>query len=240
MRTSPVTQSLVGVLVVVVLLLGVLFMAPTGSPAYADPTEPPGPTPAIASCTIVKQAGVNIQFECVDGLGNTIPAGQITVEPQVIVSEIIKNIPGPTVTATVRVPGPVRTHRVTIRPAPIVKTIRPPQVTVTKTLAPKPRPTRTVTATATETIVNEVTRQPTPESGRVEDNEPDRGFFTPDVNFGDNNITAGEAGIGLLSALLIIVMIMSGMGYGFRRGLKAGESGESDFLRTLLDRSKTT
>lgn len=253
---KPAIQAVVGVILVAFLVLGTLFMVPFGQNAYADsheagvpPTNSAPPAPVIGSCSVVKQAGVNIQFQCVDTLGNIIPAGQIVVEPQVIISEIAVPVPGPTVTVTdkvrVPVPGPVRTQ--TVRPAPVrittTQTVRPEPVRITATVRPAPVVrTKTVTpepVVVTETIVNEVTRQPDPVPATVEPSNPNKPFFTPSIDFGDGDVTVGEAGISLLGALLILACIFGGMIYGFRQGQKNEESSEAFFLRALLDRNKT-
>lgn len=231
-------QAITGVIIMVTVVLGLFFMLPSSpTPAYAD-NHTAGPTPTIASCTIIKQAGINIQFQCTDSLGNVIPAGQITVEPQVIVSEIIKNVPGPTVTATVRVPGAVKTVRVTrtVRPAPVVKTftVVQPQATVTRTLPPKPRATRTVTETApVETVTATATpRQEAPTRGRLDDTP---GLFGDSLNFGDGNTTIVEAGIGVGLAIILALIALSLLHGGFILGYKSSEKADTNFIRAMRD-----
>jgi len=238
MIDNPICQSLAGTLAALALVLG-LFLMLSYSPhaANADSHTPTTVAPSIASCTIVKQAGVNIQFQCTDVLGNVIPAGQITVEPQVIVSEIIKNVPGPTVTATatVKVPGPIRT----IRPPQATRTVTVirPQVTVTKTLPPPPRATRTLTsAPETTTITASPTETPSRQTGTNDGTvRQGRTFFSLDINPRDGKITAGEAGLGILAILGIIGLFYLGLYLGYYLGFKNKEKDDTHFMRALRD-----
>lgn len=244
-------SAVVAVMLIIILTVG-SFMATAPEPASADPVVTcelvTGPVTRVVCTaagvvvlnTVVDLPTVNVPGPTVTAQGHTVTLPPVTLPPQAQGTPqgprntVTVAVPGPTVAGpTVRIPGPTKT---------VTKNVAGPTRTVTK--PPKPQSTvtqtATTTATATETIVAEPTGQTDPDSGRVDDNEPDNGFFTPGIDFGDDNVTVGEAGIGLLSALLIIAMILSGMGYGFRRGLKAGRAGESDFLRAVLDRSKTT
>lgn len=234
MVKNPIYQALAGTITVMALVLGLFFMLQSSSgPAYAD-SHTAGPTPVVASCSIIKQAGINIQFECTDNLGNIIPAGQITLEPEVIVSEI--SVPGPTV--TVKVPGPVKV----IRPprATTTKTVTLPRATatatVTRTLPPKPRATRTLTSapeTTTVTATATVTpRQDTPRDGSI---EPGRDFFSFDIDPSDDNLTAGEAGLGALALVGLVTLFFLGLYSGYYLGFRNKEKDDTDFMRALRD-----
>jgi len=234
-----VLSSVVGVILVLVLTIGAFFLPPQ-QPAQADPLLP--------NCTVtVLGESSNLSVTCTDPVtGATIPPSQVDLGVLGEVLTVTVNVPG----ATVQVPGPT----VTVRPAPvrITRTIRPQPVRVTATatvtrnvpgptvtVKPKPR-TITKTLTPAPVVVTETVEpdagQEDPQSGTIEPdgNEP---FFSPKIDFGDDDLTAGEAGLGILGALLLIALVMAGMGYGFYRGRKSEESGEADFLRTLLDRN---
>ena len=109
---------------------------------------------------------------------------------------------------------------------------------MTETVRPNGEPVPTVTETVTAQPES-TTGQDEPESGTVEPNNDDS-FFSPEIDFGDETVTAGEAGVGLLGALLIIALILAGMYYGFRRGIATNNREEAYFLRSMLDRSKTS
>lgn len=146
-------------------------------------------------------------------------------------------VPGPTATVTVDVPTNGSTATVTLPPEPrATKTVTESVRNGTSSVKP------TATATATETVTEEVqvTGQPDPDRGTVEADTDDGGFFSPEIDFGDDTVTAGEAGVGLLGALLIIALILAGMYYGFRRGITVAGREEAYSLRSMLDRSKTS
>ena len=79
-----------------------------------------------------------------------------------------------------------------------------------------------------------------PSHDTVEPKAEEQEFFSGDIDFTDNFLTAPEAGIGLFSAATVLLVILCSMMYGFHRGRKSEQSEESDFLRTLLDRVKIT
>lgn len=173
----------------------------------------------------------------VPGATVTLPPATVTAPAPPRATETVRvnvPVPGPTSTVTVNVPTDGSTATVTLPPQP--------GKTVTETVRPNgsPVPTVTETATATETVEVEPTTGQTPdESGTIDRNSEDSGFFSPEIDLGDRTITAGETGLGLLGLLLIFALVVGGMFYGFRRGQLTRETNESDFLRAMLDRSKT-
>lgn len=230
----------------VLLVLGGLFLTTPSPAAEAQDTQ---------GC-VVNTLGVKV---CGTLLGQPLPeVATITVQgptvtvPPVTVTDVVTVRPDPIrLTETIR-PDPVRTtETVTLPPAPQATVTvtenadgtpiatSTPQPTVTETVRPNGEPVPTVTQTVTEEP-EQVTRQDPDESGSIEPEQDDEPFFSPDVDFDFTDPTITEAGIGLLSALLLIGLIMGSMLYGFHRGRKSEQSGEADFLRTLLDRSKTS
>lgn len=244
-----VLSALAGVILIVALTLGSIFAAPSPAPAAPLAQETEG--------CVITIAGIKV---CGTLLGQPLPeVVEVTVPPitlpPVTVTDVVTVRPDPIrVTETIR-PAPVRiTETVTLPPLPqptATVTVHTegtpnstpsasPQATVTETVRPNGQPVPTVTETVTpEPEVVEVTRQADPESGTVEPNNDDS-FFSPDIDFGDDRVTAGEAGVGLLGALLIIGLILAGMAYGFRRGMAVENREEAYFLRSMLDRSKTS
>lgn len=168
------------------------------------------------------------------------PQATVTVRPSAAPTATVTVRPAP-VEKTVRVPGPTKTvtlqpptATVTIRPNGETVTVRPePRSQPTVTLTPEARPTATVTETPTGQVVSPSdTMTPSPED------DPES-FFRGDIDLDDGDVSAGEAGIGILSALLILGSILGGTAYGFHRGRRHEEADESDFLRTTLDNAKT-
>lgn len=160
---------------------------------------------------------------------------------------VTATVPGPTTTKTVR-PAPVRITRtvrpapVTVRPDPIVRTetIRPQPVTITETV----RPPRVTVTPAPEVVTETVTPRPAPRQtvaprGKM---EPKSGFLSKNIDFGDDEITAGEAGLGLLSILALILTALFVLYAGYIMGWKSGKSHadeeEAHFMRSLLETSK--
>jgi hypothetical protein len=243
-----VLSALVGVVLIVALTLGSIFATPTSAPAAPLAQETEGCVITIAG---VKVCGTLLGQPLPEVVEVTVPGPTITLPP-VTVTDVVTIRPDPIrVTETIR-PAPVRiTETVTLPPLPQptatvtesvpngVPSVSPPRATVTETVRPNGQPVPTVTETATVTPDPEVTRQPDPESDTVEPNN-DPPFFSPDIDFGDDTVTAGEAGVGLLGALLIIGLILAGMAYGFRRGIAVENREEAYFLRSMLDRSKTS
>jgi len=222
-----------------------------------------GPEPAPEACIInvlgVKVCGTLLGEPLTNIVEVTVPGPTITVPP-VTVTDVVTVRPDPIrLTETIR-PDPVRlTETVTIGPQPqatatatatvtektTVKepssgaTGNVPAPTVTETVRPNGKPVPTVTETATVSVTETATGQPQPESGTVVPSDSqDEDFFRYDLDLGDDSVSAGEAGVGILGALVILALILGGMAYGFRRGRASFESEETNFLRNLLDRNK--
>ena len=211
--------AVVSVFMVVALTIGSVFVSGEDS-AQAVPLVP--------ECTIVVLGeSSNLGVTCIDpATGAIIPPAELDLNLIGSQLQVTVNTPQPavTVTATVQVPGPTKTE--TVRPAPVrvTKTVRPAPVRVTETVRPTPvtirpepiRITRTATVTpepvvVTETVEAEPTRQAEPESGTLGRNRDDESFFRYDFDLGDESVSAGEAGVGLFGALLIIALILGGM-----------------------------
>lgn len=229
---SHAFKAVASVVLTVLMIVGAMFL--TSSPAT------PAPVAQADEGCVINVVGIKVCGTLVD-----------TPLPEVV------TVTGPTITlppATITLPP--RTVTINPNPATVTTTITPVPVRVTETVTAPSQPQATVTATlpgrtttstpsngvptvtVTETIVERVTRQPDPVSGTIEPDE-DEPFFSPKIDFGDDNITAGEAGVGILGALILIALVIGGMWYGFQRGRKSEQSTESDFLRSMLDRSKT-
>jgi hypothetical protein len=237
--------AVAGVLLTVFIIAGTMFGANASS---GD--EPQG--------CVISIAGIKV---CGTLLGQPLPeVATVTVPPvtlpPVTVTDVVTVRPDPIrVTETIR-PEPVRvTETVTAPPVPqptatvtetqVVgepnrsdNTPSEPQATVTETVRPNGQPVPTVTETVTPEP-EQVTRQSDEQSGTVEPNNDDS-FFSPDIDFGDDTVTAGEAGVGLLGALLIFALVVAGMYYGFTRGQAVANREDAYFLRSMLDRSKTS
>jgi hypothetical protein len=95
--------------------------------------------------------------------------------------------------------------------------VTPEPVTVTKTVEAEPR-------------------QEAHERGKIEDEQD---FFSNDVDFGDDNFTAGEAGLGALSIIALALVGTLGMYGGYRIGRNTAEQEDTDFMRALLESVKT-
>lgn len=168
------------------------------------------------------------------GVTVTLPPATQTITPPRATETVRIPLPpvtvtaGPNATATVTLPGSNSTTTVTL----------PPKAgsTITKTVRPNDTPVPTETVTTTETA----TGQPQPESATVDPSGSEDDFLRFDLDLGDDSVSAGEAGVGLLGALLILLAIWAGMTYGYRRGRVSAEVGESNFLRDLLDNNKTS
>lgn len=167
-----------------------------------------------------------------------LPGPTVTISPR---PQPTITIPGPTATITkilppiieferTIIPGPTRTVFV---PGP-TRTVTGPVVTETAT--PFPLPAKTVTATATETITERAvpTRQPPPRRDTMDDDR----FFRFDIDLGDRSLSAGELGIGLLTLLALVAVVLMAMYGGYVLGYKDQEQQDTDFIRALLDRSK--
>lgn len=226
------------------------------------------PQPAEASiipkCTVsLLGDSNNLAVTCVNPqTGVTLGPSQIDLS--VLGNQVVVTVPGPTTTqtvtvpgptatatATVRVPGPTQTVRpapirttTTVRPAPVrvtetattVRTVTPApvRITTTRTVTPEPK---TVTETATITA-EPAPRQEPPTRGTMED---DRGFFSG-IDIDDGDITAAEAGLGVVSLLALILtglfVLYAGYLMGWRSGKADADEEEAHFMRSLLESSK--
>lgn len=203
-----------------------------------EPTPTPdSDDPRVSTCEIDKRAGRNIQFVCYDENGDKVPAGQITLEPLEIIKEIIKEVPVPGPTVTIRPPRATKT----IRPQPkkIIITERvtvpgPPAPRETVTLQPiippqPPAPTETVTVT-----VEPPTRQPVPPRDTVGEplERPE-----PEVR------TKTETVVRYVLLGTLVSMVLAGLGLlalflGYLLGQRDADKNENEFLASLLDAAK--
>ena len=167
--------------------------------------------------------------------------------------EPVANIPLPTVS----IAGPT----VTLPPLPratTTKTVRPPQVTVTKTvIAPGPTkrvtvpgPTRLATTTKTvapetvtrtevreETKTKVVTKTVTQSPRQARDTRGTIGPQEQHPGFPLYHSSPAEAvGIGLLTLLALVGLILLSMYGGYLLGYKDSERENVDFMRALRDK----
>ena len=180
----------------------------------------PSPAGAVPAC-IVDALGIRVCGELLE------PLPTITIKPDPII------IPGPTETTTIKpppvtvtVPGPEAPQEtVTVTPEPEVVTETPdavPEETVTETTSPSP------------------TGQPTDDGGTIApDDNGESDFFSPDIDFGDGNPTVGEVGLGILTLLALVGLLLLSMYLGYILGYKDKERKDTDFLRALLDTVKS-
>lgn len=231
-------SAVVGVLLTVFIIAGTMFGANASSGE-----DPQG--------CVISIAGVKV---CGTLLGQPLPEAVTVTVPPPNLPTVTVTLPGQTTTVNpgapltvTKIPEPVRvTETVTTPPLPQATVTvtensagqpvetSAPQATVTKTVRPNGKPVPTVTETVTPEP-DQTAGQSEPESGTVEPNN-DEGFFSPNIDFGDETVTAGEAGVGLLGALLIFGLVVAGMYYGFSRGIKAANREDAFFLREMLQK----
>lgn len=164
-----------------------------------------------------------------------------TIGIVVCAGEPVANLPLPTVT----VRGPEVTDIVKV-PGPTV-TVRPPQATVTRTaFVQEPRETIYFpgpTTTATKTVetpvpttmtdqitVTETTGQNPVRDGTVSQEDGDT-FEFPSLSLSPTE----AVGIGLLSLLALVGLILLAMYGGYILGYKDSEQEDSNFMRALRD-----
>lgn len=242
-------SALAAIVLIVGLTLGSFF-------AMSTPTPPASAEEHLVTCQLVVNqntkviciaAGVQVLNTAVDLPTVTLPP--ITLPPATVTAPPVTvtlppvTLPAPpqvTATETVRIPLPqaTATKTVTNNVPGATETIRVPVPgnTVTKTVSPEPTPVPTVT----ETVTEQATGQPQPSRDTLDPTSKKDDFFRFDLDLGDDSVSAGEAGVGLLGALLILTLIFAGMAYGFRRGMAAESEEEVSFLSAMLDRSKTS
>jgi len=144
----------------------------------------------------------------------------------------------------IRIPGPTST--VTVTPAPQVKEVRVPGPTTfvtdpvpgpTVTRTPQAVPTQTVTAPVETVTVTPDPRQE-PEGRDKIDNEEDSGFFSDEVDPGDGETTVAEVGIGTLTLLALVGLLLFTLYAGYIMGYRDREAKDTNFIRAVLDSSK--
>lgn len=183
----------------------------------------PAPSAEADTGCVITVAGVKV---CGELLGEPLPEViTVTVKPDPII------IPGPTSTSTVT-PPPV-TVTVPGPPGPtqtVTETSQPETVTATPDAVPDETVTETTTVSPSETGQDPV------DDGTLGDNEPDD---TSDIDFGDGDITIEEAGIGILTLLALVGLLLLSMYAGYVLGYKDKEAKDTRFMRALLDTVKS-
>jgi len=127
---------------------------------------------------------------------------------------------------------------VTIPGAPV--TLSGPTATVTKTAAPLPGPTigpgvPQSTITKTETV--SPSGQPSPTRGTL--GPGDTAEHEPFFNLESPGGVSRTVGIGLLSLLALVAIILAGMGWAFNEGRQSAFKEDTNFMREVLDRVKS-
>lgn len=194
-------------------------------------------TPAHAErgC-IINIAGIKV---CGEILGQPLPpVATVTVRPPPLPPVTVTPRPRATVTEKVTVPGPTKT--VTAHPrANDQSRVAPPAPTKTVTVSP-PAPTRTAlpepVSTVTETVRPSPTGQ-TPTATVTIEPKP-RDNASGDLDFSDGRVTLVEAGIGLITILALVGLLLLALYAGYVLGYKDKERRETDFLRAVLDSAK--
>lgn len=187
-----------------------------------DPTSDPN---AIDYCEVIKVAGKNLQFTCYNAAGEIIPAGLITVEPEVIISNITKFVTLPTKTITL----PVKT--VTIRPPRITRSVFIPGPTTRVTLRNNitetvQGPTRTVTRVVSVTgqpSTSYVTVTPSPIVKTVTETKTQTKIET----------VVKRILLGTLVSLVLAALGILAMFLGYIMGQTDAKRNEDNFLQSL-------
>lgn len=109
----------------------------------------------------------------------------------------------------------------------IIKEIRVPGPTIRI-----PGPTETVTETTT--ITASPTGQAVPEDGSVTPDAEEG----PAIDFGDGDTTIEEVGLGLLSIIALVGLLLLALYGGYVLGWKDKEKRDTDFMGALLDQAK--
>lgn len=198
------------------------------------------------SCTVTALGDSNnLSVTCVTSDGTSVPPSQIDVEKIVgdTVTVVIPEVREVVRTVVKRIPQPRETRTVTrtVRPAPrvITKTVRVAVPGPTRTVAvPGPTVFRTAQVAVpgpTETITETVRPSPRQDATKRATMDADRGFYSPDVDLGDDEVTAAEAGIGLLTLLALVGLILIAMYAGYTLGYKESEREDTHFMRALRD-----
>lgn len=137
--------------------------------------------------------------------------------PQRVTRTQTVRVPGP----TVFVPGPTRT----IAPPPVTRTVETPGPTVTVGGSPNSTP-------------NSSQSPPSETGGRQDTNEGGTIIPGGPIDFGDDTASPAEVGIGILSVLAAVALILAALYGGYVLGYKDKEGKDTDFMRTLLDTAK--
>lgn len=176
------------------------------------------PSPAHADDTcVITTMGIKVCGEAFT------PLPTITVAPEPII------IPGPAETVTIYPPQATVTTSVLPQPGSTTTVTEPGSTTTVTDPAPvgqSDSPTETVTETATVSENATATGQDPPDHDRVDPD--DSTSFVPDS-------VIEYVGVGLLSILVLLFMILVGSLYGFYRGKKFSEGQEKKFLDNLLN-----
>lgn len=138
-------------------------------------------------------------------------------------------LPPVRVTTTVNVPGPTRT--ITLPAAPgATKTVlvMVPGQSVTKTAQPQVGPT---VGPGTKTISVSPSGQTPHTHGTIGPSKQHEPFFT----FGSPKGATRTVGVGLLSLLALVAIILAGMAYAFRVGQRTALDKDTNFMREVLE-----
>lgn len=187
------------------------------------------PEPAVAEevgCIVQLEGTIGLVIcggEIVDQL--QLPTVQVT---ETVLEQIIKevDIVGP----TIRIVGPTKT--ITVR---VTEATTAPVETVTA-----PGETSTVTAEPSVEIVTEtVTASPTRQRAPVDDRVvPDNDEEPALIDFGDGETTVIEAGLGALTIVAMMILVLLALYGGYALGWKNKEREETLFMAALLDKAK--
>lgn len=168
----------------------------------------------------------------------------ITVADVKVCGELLSEPLPDTITVTVKpdpiiISGPTSTQTVT--PPPVTVTTTVPGPTVTQTAAPEtvtatPDSVPDETVTETTSVSPSETGQDQSGDGTLGSNESDD---TPAIDFGDGDITIIEAGIGFLTLLALVGLLLLTLYAGYILGYKDRERKDTDFMRALLDTVKS-
>lgn len=204
-------------------------------------TSTPEPAVAQGQGCILDISGTIGLVICGGEIIDRLPLPTITIKGPTITLPPLPpvTIRPPRVTETVTVPGP--TTVVTQAPGGtetvyVVETVVGPtsnvtvSTTETTTARPSDGPTQTVTEQTETTVTASPTRQPEPDDGKVEP-EP------PAVDLGDGKTTIVEAGLGVLSLLALVGLILLGLYAGYVLGYKDRENKDTKFMRALLEQA---
>lgn len=223
-------RRLFALVVLVFMLFSMLFVfmntpADSASSGCQITAVKDGNTISLTGCGQSLSFDVN---EAANGALGTIaaPTNIITQPPKVIVrtAPTVTVKPKPitvTKTARVSVPGPTKYVAGPTR----IKYVD--RVQVREVTRPIPGPTRTITVSPSG--------QPDPTRDTIEDVPPHHDFFSGDVNFNDGETTIAETGVGLLTALGLIMVIFFAMNAGYVLGYKNKENKDTKLMRAVLD-----